>query len=111
MNEALRGFEPRSLDSGSRVLTVTPRRHGSESRRTHENEPLRQTVGSSKFRQIDTRGFNKISFSKLLLGQRPQVWRFRFFPRAQARLAQSVERKALNFVVVGSSPTVGVMGE
>ena len=27
----------------------------------------------------------------------------------QARLAQSVERKALNLVVVGSSPTVGVM--
>ena len=26
-----------------------------------------------------------------------------------ARLAQSVERKALNFVVVGSSPTVGVV--
>ena len=28
---------------------------------------------------------------------------------AQARLAQSVERKALNLVVVGSSPTVGVI--
>ena len=28
---------------------------------------------------------------------------------AQARLAQSVERKALNLVVVGSSPTVGVL--
>ncbi len=27
-----------------------------------------------------------------------------------ARLAQSVERKALNLVVVGSSPTVGVFG-
>ena len=27
----------------------------------------------------------------------------------QARLAQSVERKALNLVVVGSSPTVGVL--
>ena len=27
---------------------------------------------------------------------------------AQARLAQSAERKALNLVVVGSSPTVGV---
>jgi hypothetical protein len=27
---------------------------------------------------------------------------------AEARLAQSVERKALNLVVVGSSPTVGV---
>ena len=27
----------------------------------------------------------------------------------QARLAQSVERKALNLVVVGSSPTVGVV--
>ena len=26
----------------------------------------------------------------------------------EARLAQSVERKALNLVVVGSSPTVGV---
>ena len=26
----------------------------------------------------------------------------------EARLAQSAERKALNFVVVGSSPTVGV---
>ena len=28
---------------------------------------------------------------------------------ASARLAQSAERKALNFVVVGSSPTVGVL--
>ena len=28
-------------------------------------------------------------------------------PRAHARLAQLVERKALNLVVVGSSPTVG----
>ena len=27
----------------------------------------------------------------------------------KARLAQSVERKALNLVVVGSSPTVGVL--
>ena len=32
------------------------------------------------------------------------------FPKSafSARLAQSVERKALNLVVVGSSPTVGV---
>ena len=30
------------------------------------------------------------------------------FARAEARLAQSAERKALNLVVVGSSPTVGV---
>ena len=29
--------------------------------------------------------------------------------RSIARLAQSVERKALNLVVVGSSPTVGVL--
>ena len=29
-------------------------------------------------------------------------------PRAEARLAQLAERKALNLVVVGSSPTVGV---
>ena len=28
---------------------------------------------------------------------------------ASARLAQSAERKALNLVVVGSSPTVGVL--
>ena len=28
-------------------------------------------------------------------------------PKRIARLAQSVERKALNLVVVGSSPTVG----
>ena len=28
---------------------------------------------------------------------------------ARARLAQSAERKALNLVVVGSSPTVGVL--
>ena len=28
---------------------------------------------------------------------------------SSARLAQSVERKALNLVVVGSSPTVGVL--
>ena len=30
-------------------------------------------------------------------------------PLATARLAQSAERKALNLVVVGSSPTVGVI--
>ena len=30
-------------------------------------------------------------------------------PATSARLAQSVERKALNLVVVGSSPTVGVV--
>ena len=29
---------------------------------------------------------------------------------ASARLAQSAERKALNLVVVGSSPTVGAVG-
>ena len=29
--------------------------------------------------------------------------------QASARLAQSAERKALNLVVVGSSPTVGVL--
>ena len=32
----------------------------------------------------------------------------RELPSALARLAQSAERKALNLVVVGSSPTVGV---
>ena len=32
-----------------------------------------------------------------------------YTPQASARLAQSVERKALNLVVVGSSPTVGVL--
>jgi hypothetical protein len=31
-----------------------------------------------------------------------------FFASSLARLAQSAERKALNLVVVGSSPTVGV---
>ena len=38
----------------------------------------------------------------LHLVRAPCVW-----PRA--RLAQSAERKALNLVVVGSSPTVGVL--
>ena len=33
-----------------------------------------------------------------------------FFARIIARLAQSAERKALNLVVVGPSPTVGVSG-
>ena len=32
-------------------------------------------------------------------------------PEAPARLAQSAERKALNLVVVGSSPTVGALPE
>ena len=32
-----------------------------------------------------------------------------FSPCLQARLAQSAERKALNLVVVGSSPMVGVV--
>jgi hypothetical protein len=31
-----------------------------------------------------------------------------FLDNRMARLAQSAERKALNLVVVGSSPTVGV---
>ena len=31
-----------------------------------------------------------------------------FWPGSMARLAQSAERKALNLVVVDSSPTVGV---
>ena len=30
--------------------------------------------------------------------------------QSEARLAQSAERKALNLVVVGSSPTVGAVG-
>ena len=34
---------------------------------------------------------------------------FVFHLPASARLAQSAERKALNLVVVGSSPTVGAM--
>ena len=33
----------------------------------------------------------------------------RAISHATARLAQSAERKALNLVVVGSSPTVGVL--
>ena len=33
---------------------------------------------------------------------------FQLFLLSIARLAQSAERKALNLVVVGSSPTVGV---
>ena len=32
-----------------------------------------------------------------------------FFSLSAARLAQSAERKALNLVVVGSSPTVGAI--
>ena len=32
-----------------------------------------------------------------------------FYQMTSARLAQSVERKALNLVVVGSSPTVGAV--
>ena len=68
--ETSRGFEPRSLDSGSRVLTVTPRGLGTP-RRTYEKQALRQTVGCCKFRLIDIRAFNKISFSKILLGQPP----------------------------------------
>ena len=34
---------------------------------------------------------------------------FAFHLPASARLAQSAERKALNLVVVGSSPTVGAV--
>jgi hypothetical protein len=34
---------------------------------------------------------------------------FQLFLLSIARLAQSAERKALNLVVVGSSPTVGVL--
>ena len=40
-----------------------------------------------------------VGFAKVL----SSTWR-----SIQARLAQSAERKALNLVVVGSSPTVGV---
>ena len=32
----------------------------------------------------------------------------KLWPSVNARLAQSVERKTLNLVVVGSSPTVGI---
>ena len=42
-------------------------------------------------------------------GSIPCISTFRSFGKgAQASLAQSVERKALNLVVVDSSPTVGV---
>ena len=53
-------------------------------------------------------------YGKLLAGSHNGIWCKRCLmdmrPRkySEARLAQSVERKALNFVVVGSSPTVGV---
>ena len=53
-------------------------------------------------------------YGKLLEGNHYGIWCKRCLmdmrPRkySEARLAQSVERKALNFVVVGSSPTVGV---
>ena len=43
-----------------------------------------------------------------LRGQPPTGKNIKEPQRNQARLAQSVERKALNLVVVGSSPTVGV---
>ena len=47
----------------------------------------------------------------------PVFWHYEMFASMHvaalelltARLAQSVERKALNLVVVGSSPTVGVL--
>ena len=40
----------------------------------------------------------------------PLLLLFKIFEcKSLARLAQSVERKALNLVVVGSSPTVGVV--
>ena len=35
--------------------------------------------------------------------------RFRVVAKSTSRLAQLVERKTLNLVVVGSSPTVGVL--
>ena len=44
--------------------------------------------------------------------KKPIAWlltNFDLWMTRQARLAQSVERKALNLVVVGSSPTVGVL--
>ena len=44
-------------------------------------------------------------------GKRTSPWQFDMYiqcPYSSARLAQSAERKALNLVVVGSSPTVGV---
>ena len=37
------------------------------------------------------------------------AWIYQQGQYASARLAQSVERKAVNLVVVGSSPTVGVL--
>ena len=42
------------------------------------------------------------------VAQRARLSRLRI-PLCVARLAQLVERKALNLVVVGSSPTVGVL--
>ena len=58
-------------------------------------------------------GFPKGSHPETHNAQRPRRSRADFVTaplslRSSARLAQSAERKALNLVVVGSSPTVGV---
>ena len=54
--------------------------------------------------QRNTNSFGKI-FEIIIID------RDKFSARVIARLAQSAERKALNLVVVGSSPTVGVSEE
>ena len=46
----------------------------------------------------------------MMMGTWPTIEDLTFQAYVKARLAQSAERKALNLVVVGSSPTVGDPG-
>ena len=50
---------------------------------------------------------NSTSMGNLEVEQANIVHTYGFLQASTARLAQSVERKALNLVVVGLSPTVG----
>ena len=54
-------------------------------------------------------GSNPSSVTTFLFFRKTNLSQFRKFgPRSMSRLAQLVERKTLNLVVVGSSPTVGI---
>ena len=54
-------------------------------------------------------GSNPSSVTSFLFFRKTNLTRFRKFgPWSMSRLAQLVERKTLNLVVVGSSPTVGI---
>ena len=69
-----------------------------------------QVFGSSSARRVRCPGIRRYSIGAVprLVAPVAPV-RFRVAAKSDSRLAQLVERKTLNLVVVGSSPTVGAV--